>query len=133
MDGEIRTASLFAIHSAEKKCKTKIRTTAKLQNYPPQNSLKLPLPICKKFTVLKHRRYFQIEKYIQNRQSLAWFSYKSRSFILSISRYSQSITKEYFCDFRYKFIEKLMVKVKKKSNNYYKMSQNIANFKTHVL
>ena len=51
MDGEIRTASLFAIHSAEKKCKTKIRTTTKLQNYPPQNSLKLLLPIVKMVTI----------------------------------------------------------------------------------
>ena len=39
------------IHSAEKKCKTKI-SNAKLQNYPPQNSLKLLLPIVNTVTIL---------------------------------------------------------------------------------
>ena len=39
------------IHSAEKKCKTKI-SNAKLQNYSPQNSLKLLLPIVNTVAIL---------------------------------------------------------------------------------
>ena len=70
---EFRTLFYLRSIPTEKKCKTKTRTTAKLRNYPPQNSLKLPLPIVKKFhnleivltyCVLKHCQYFQIENYM---------------------------------------------------------------------
>ena len=54
--------------------------------------------------------YFQIAKYTKS-AILARFSYESRSFILSNSRYSRWITKEMFCDFRNEFIEKQTVKV----------------------
>ena len=54
-------------------------------------------------------------------QLLARFSYESRSF----SRYLQSIAKEKFCDFRYKFIEKQTVKVRNFRKKYYKMYKTL--------
>ena len=77
---EFRT--LFYLLSILRKRKT--RTTAKLQNYPPQNSLKLPLPIVKNChnleivltycVLLKHCQYFQIENYIYEigKSAICW-------------------------------------------------------------